>query len=196
MKAAGLALLLAGCVAVTINVSFPQEKLDSAASSIEDMVQSTPKAAPAKPETPPPGSKPQSLAPAPEPRWVAWLLPDPAEAQVPELKIRTPEVMASIESRRKRLPALEAAAATLCLGENNQGLVEARPQGKSCPANLGELVAAENGDRMFLYKALVEQNNMPPGDITRVQAAFAKVRREKAAPGMLIQLETGQWTRK
>ncbi len=64
------------------------------------------------------------------------------------------------------------------------------------PASLGELVAAENGDRMFLYKALVEQNNMPPGDITRGQAAVAKVRREKAAPGMLIQLETGQWTRK
>jgi uncharacterized protein YdbL (DUF1318 family) len=196
MKAACLALLLAGCVAVTINVSFPQEKLDSAASSIEDMVESTPKAAPAKPGAPPTAPKPESLAPTAEPRWVAWLLPDPAEAQVPELKTRTPEVMAAIESRRKRVPGLEAAAARLCLGENNQGLVEARPDGKSCPANLGELVAAENGDRMFLYKTLVQQNNMPPGDLTRVQAAFAKVRREKAAPGTLIQLENGQWTKK
>ena len=57
-------------------------------------------------------------------------------------------------------------------------------------------MAAETGDRMLLYKTLVQQNNMPPGDITRVQAAFAKVRREKAAPGTLIQLETGQWTKK
>jgi len=33
------------------------------------------------------------------------------------------------------------------------------------PAGLGELVAAENGDRMSLYRTLVEQNNMPPGDL-------------------------------
>ncbi|PYM03801.1 MAG: hypothetical protein DMD82_16170 [Candidatus Rokuibacteriota bacterium] len=57
-------------------------------------------------------------------------------------------------------------------------------------------MAAENGDRMFLYKTLVEQNNMPRGDITRVQAAFAKARREKAAPGTWIQLENGQWVKK
>ncbi len=71
-----------------------------------------------------------------------------------------------------------------------------RCSSRSPAANLGELVAAENGDRMLLYRTLGEQNNMAPGDLTRVQAAFAKVRREKAAPGMLIQLETGQWTRK
>jgi len=43
-----LAVLLAGCVAVTINVQFPQEKIDSAASNIEDLVR-TPKDAPIEP---------------------------------------------------------------------------------------------------------------------------------------------------
>ena len=196
MKAAWLALLLAGCVAVTINVSFPQEKLESAASSIEDLVGSggPPKSPPSKSE--PPKPEKQGMRPEPGSSWAVWLQPAAAEAQVPDLKTRTPEVMASIESRRKRLPEVEDAAAKLCLGQNNHGLVEARPGGRSCPSALGQLVAAENGDRMFLYKALVEQNNMPPGDITRVQAAFAKVHREKAAPGMWIQLESGQWTKK
>ena len=191
MKGACLALLLAGCIAVTINVTFPQEKLESAASSIEDLVGSG-----APPKSEPPKPEKQSLPLEPGSIWAAWLQPAPAEAQVPDLKTRTPEVMASIESRRKRLPELGDAAAKLCLGENNQGLVEARPGGENCPSALGQLVAAENGDRMFLYKTLVEQNNMPRGDITRVQAAFAKARREKAAPGTWIQLENGQWVKK
>jgi uncharacterized protein YdbL (DUF1318 family) len=195
MKAACLALLLAGCVAVTINVSFPQEKLDSAASSIEDMVRS-PGGPPAGPEPKPaPKSEKQGML-TPSPGWAAWLLPSPAEAQrVPDLKIRTPEVMAAIESRRKRFPEYEALAGKGCVGETNQGLVEARP-GEGCPPTLGQFIAAENGDRMFIYKTLVEQNQMAAADIAKVQAGFAKSNREKAAPGTWIQLENGQWTKK
>ncbi len=197
MRAAVLALLLAGCVSVTINVSFPQEKLESAASSIEDMVGggSSPPKTPHE-GTPPAQEKPQGLVPARGGSWFALLAPSVAEAQaVPELKTRTPEVMAAIESRRKRNAEVDGAARTGCLGENSQGLVETRP-GQSCPTNLGLLVSAENADRMFIYRTLVEQNNMPPADISRVQSAFAKTRREKAAPGTWIQLENGQWTKK
>lgn len=194
MRAACLAVLLAGCVAVTINVSFPQEKLDSAASSIEDLVGGG--GAPAKPEPPKPAPKPDTRSMVPASGWTVWLLPDPAEAQaIPELKTRTPEVMASIASRRRRLPQLEDALRKGCLGENAQGFVEARP-GQDCPADLSQLVAAENGDRSFLYTTLVEQNHMPPADVSRVQAAFGKVHREKAAPGTWVQAEDGQWTRR
>jgi len=192
-KAAVLGVLLHGCLSVTVNVAFPQEKLEGAAASIEDMVGSGPPAAPAPA---PPARKPEGRAPEPARRWLAWFRPAVVEAQeVPELRTKTPEVMAAIESRRKRRPELEAAARTGCLGENKEGLVDARP-GQNCPPTLGQLVAAENADRMFLYKTLVAQNSMPAGDITRVQAAFAKVRREKAAPGTWIQLENGQWIRK
>ncbi len=206
MRAVLLALLLAGCVSVTINVHFPQEKLDSAASSIEDLVDAPPGTpitpAPGGPpaETPKPKSPSGSRRPAglvpPSAAWLRWLSPVEAHAQpVPELKTMTPEIKAAIESRRRRNPALDAAAQKGCLGENAQGLVEARP-GQGCPADLGALVAGENADRMYIYNALVQQNNMAPADLQRVQAAFAKARREKAPPGTWIQQDNGQWARK
>jgi uncharacterized protein YdbL (DUF1318 family) len=213
MRAALLAMLLAGCVAamplagcvaVTINVSFPQEKIEGAAENIEDLVRT--------PKEPPPDPKIKSGAPntrgtaagapdtrggAPRPStWLGWLRPRVVEAQQPpELKTRTPEVLAVIESRRARFPELDAAQTRGCIGETNQGLVESRP-GQGCPANVGALVAAENRDRMALYRTLVEQNSMPPGDIARVQSAFGKINREKAGPGTWIQQESGEWTRK
>jgi len=90
---------------------------------------------------------------------------------------------------------LAAAMAQGCIGENNQGLVEARP-GTGCPPGVGALVSGENRDRMLIYRALVEQNNMPPGDLVRVQQAFAKTNRERAAPGTWVQSPDGQWTRR
>jgi uncharacterized protein YdbL (DUF1318 family) len=189
MRAALLAVLLAGCVAVTINVSFPQEKIEGAADSIEDLVRT--------PKEPPKDGAPDRGSATPRPSGLLSLLgPRVVEAQQrPELKTRTPEVMALIESRRARFPELRGAKISGCIGETNQGLVEDR-SGEGCPANVGALVAAENRDRMALYRTLVEQNNMPPGDIARVQAAFGKINREKAATGTWVQQENGQWTRK
>jgi uncharacterized protein YdbL (DUF1318 family) len=191
--AIGATLLVAsGCVAVTINVTFPQEKIESAASSIEDLVRGGKEGQP----VPPPAKKDDKqgwlFTSGP---WLALLAPAPAEAQVPELKTRTPEVMASIESRRQRFPQLQQWKSRGCIGENAQGLVEARP-GQGCGQAVGGLIDAENRDRMTLYRTLLQQNNMPPADLARVQAAFAKVNREKAAPGEWIQNETGQWTQK
>jgi uncharacterized protein YdbL (DUF1318 family) len=187
MRAAVLALLLSGCVAVTINVQFPQEKIEGAAENIEDLVR-TP--------TAPPSTPPKKQGRLLDGTWLAWIGPRRAEAQgVPELKTRTPEVMAVIESRRARFPELSAAMAKGCIGENNRGLVEARP-GQGCPPNVNALVAVENADRMTLYRTLVQQNNMPAEDIARVQAAFGKVNREKVGAGAWVQLESGDWTRK
>jgi uncharacterized protein YdbL (DUF1318 family) len=188
----GTALLLAGCLAVTVNVHFPQEKLDSAAASIEDLVRA-PKQAPTDA---PAATPPRSDGPRPaRAGWTAWLTPAVAEAQVPNLKTQTPEVMAVIQSRASRYPQLAAEMAKGCIGENNQGLVEPRP-GTTCSPNVSALVSAENSDRMKLSQTLVEQNNMPAGDIVRVQAAFAKQNRERAEPGTWIQDESGQWRRK
>ena len=47
-----LALWLAGCLAVTVNVTFPQEKIEGAASSIEDLVRGG--VVPPVPKAPPP----------------------------------------------------------------------------------------------------------------------------------------------
>lgn len=202
---AWLALLaLAGCVALTINVTFPQEKIDSAASSIEDLVRdpSTPPADGAKPgprSDAPGGPRTASEDTAPAARivgrWPTWLGPARAEAEVPDLKTRTPQVMAVIESRRARYPEVASALAKVCMGENNQGLLEVRPA-TGCPPNVAALVEAENRDRMVLYRTIVEQNNMPPGDLARVQTGFARAQRERAPAGAWVQDEAGRWSRK
>lgn len=187
--AIGVTVLAAsGCVPVTVNVYFPQEKIDSAAGNIEDLVRGKE----GKP-APPPAKKEDKQG---------WLTPAVAEAQVqvqvsqvPELRTRTPEVMASIESRRQRFPQLAQWKGKGCIGENARGLVQGRP-GQGCGPEVGALIDAENRDRMTLYRTLLQQNNMPPADLARVEAAFARVNRDKAAPGEWIQSETGQWMRK
>jgi uncharacterized protein YdbL (DUF1318 family) len=198
MALIGLVALLAGCVPVTINITFPQEKIDTAASRIEDMVRAP---QPTQPETPKrDGGKPSSSVSP----WalVALITPNLADAQsqsvevVPELKERTPEIMRAIESRRSRFPQVQALARQGCIGENNQGLLDARP-GSGCDAGaVNALISAENRDREFLYETLRKQNNMPPGDIGRIRAGFAKANREKANPGEWIQQPNGTWVKK
>lgn len=177
-------LVASGCVPVTVNVYFPQEKIDSAAGSIEDLVRVEKGG---KPTTPPPTKKDDKQG------W--FLTPAPAEAQIPDLKIRTPEVMASIESRRARFPQIQQWKGKGCIGENTQGLVEPRP-GQGCGPEVGALIDAENRDRMTLYRTLLEQNSMPASELAKIQAGFAKANRERAQSGEWIQSETGQWTRK
>jgi uncharacterized protein YdbL (DUF1318 family) len=183
-----IALWLSGCLAVTVNVTFPQEKIEGAASSIEDLVRG---GVPPVPKTPPP---PRSGAPVPT-WWASIVGPAVAEAQVPDLKTMTPEVTAIVASRRARYPQLAAALSAGCLGENNQGQLDVRP-GSGCPPDTAALAAAENADRIRLYQTLVTQNSMPPGDIARVQAAFAKTHRTAAPSGAWVQDEAGQWSRK
>lgn len=206
---AALAALTAGCLAVTINVVFPQEKIEGAAASIEDLVRQPPKgeaapggAAPARPGPPAAAPGPKSERPGPRLATLAsdlagLLAPRAAQAQqrVPELRVRTPEVMAAINSRRDRYPRVAALVGQGCLGESNQGLVEPRP-GPGCPPDVGQVAAAENRDRMLIYRTLVQQNNMPPEDLARVQAAFAKTNRERAPAGAWVQDEQGRWVKK
>jgi uncharacterized protein YdbL (DUF1318 family) len=191
LRLLALAASAAGCVAVTINVTFPQEEIDNAASSIEELVR-TPPAAP--PPAPAPGGGAGPAGPRSgiaAPAWT-WLLPAAAEAQVPELKTRTPEINAVIQSRRARYPQIAAALAAGCLGENNQGLLEPRP-GTGCAPDTAALATA---DRMVLYRTLVEQNKMPPNDLARVQAGFGRANREQAPAGAWVQDDTGKWSQK
>lgn len=192
--AIGLALLLVGCVPVTVNITFPQEKLDNAAGRIEDMVRS--------PENAPPPAQPKK---GPQGSLGAWFLaalgPREALAQgrqvdvVPDVRVRTPELMKAIESRRARNGPIEQWKARGCIGETNRGLVEARP-GQGCSGEVAPLVAAENGDRQYIYQTLMQQNNIPASDAPRVGAAFAKANHDRAKPGEWIQQENGQWVKR
>jgi uncharacterized protein YdbL (DUF1318 family) len=187
--------LLGGCVAVTVNVNFPQETIDSAASSIEDQVR-TPAPGGTAPKSGGPRSSLQGLQ-------LAHVVLGAGVAHAEEVNVdarrkirtRTPEVQALVDARRARYARLSALMAAGCVGERADGIVEARP-GAACPSDAGAVLAAENRDRTALFQTIVEQNRMPSGDLARVQAGFARRNRERAPAGTWIQDEAGRWLRK
>jgi uncharacterized protein YdbL (DUF1318 family) len=181
-------------VPVTVNINFPQEKLEGAAGSIEDMVRSPENPAPATP----PKKNPQGSFFSP---LLRALGPREASAQgrsvevVPDVKVRTPELMKAIESRRGRNAAIQQWKARGCIGETNQGLLEPRP-GQGCGGEVAQLVGAENADRQYIYDTLMKQNNIPATDAGRVRAAFAHENRGRAKTGEWIQENDGRWRKK
>ena len=179
VRVAMLAIVLAACVPVTVNITFPQEKLDSAARQIEDM--------PAQSASAPP----QASTPAPAPGGGRSV----DVAATPSIDTRSPEVMKVTESRRQRRPALREWKSRGCLGETNQGLLVARP-GEGCGPEVADLIRAENADRQVIYDAFMKENNIPITDTARVRSAFAKARQERSRSNDWIQLDGGQWVRK
>jgi uncharacterized protein YdbL (DUF1318 family) len=174
---ATLAITLAACVPVTVNVTFPQEKLDSAARRIEDMPAQSASAPPSTPAPAPSGGRSVDVA------------------STPAIDARSPEVSKATESRRARRQALREWKSRGCLGETNQGLLVARP-GEGCGPEVADLIRAENADRQVIYGAFMKENNIPASDTARVRSAFAKARQERSRPNDWIQLENGQWVRK
>ena len=189
-------LLLGGCVAVTVNVNFPQDTIDKAASSIEDQVRT-----PSSPPAPAPGRGAlRSARPGVQVARV-WFGVSAAHADEVNvdagrtIRTRTPQVQALVDARRARYARLSPLMAHGCVGERADGTVEPRP-GIGCPADVGPLLAAENRDRTALFRTIVEQNHMPAGDLARVQAGFAGRNRERAPAGTWVQDEAGRWQRK
>jgi uncharacterized protein YdbL (DUF1318 family) len=172
-----LATAFAACVPVTVNVTFPQDKLDSAARQIED--------------TSAQGASAPSSPPAPAPSGGRSV----DVASTPRLNERSPEVMKATESRRERRATLREWKTRGCIGETNQGLLVARP-GEGCGPEVANLIQAENADRQVIYGAFIKENNIPSSDTKRVQSAFAKARQERARANDWIQLENGRWVRK
>ena len=191
----GVLVVAAGCVPVTVNVYFPQEKLDSAASQIVDMSRGAPPPEPA-PAPPPPKGPGSSLR-----HWLATLAPRAAWAEPGDVRIAqaprtdTEEIRRLTASQQSRLGALQQWMSRGCVGESNQGLVEARP-GQGCAAEVGRLIADENRDREALVDVFMRQNRIPPGDRSRVRASFAKAYRDRAPGGAWVQQDGGQWGRR
>ena len=172
-----LATALTACVPVTVNITFPQEKLEAAARHIEEMPAQDASAAP----TPP--------APAAAPGSGRTV------DVTPRIETRSPEVVRASGSRRQRRPELREWKSRGCIGETNQGFVVARP-GETCGPEVADLIRAENADRQVIYEAFMKENKIPASDTARVQSAFAKARQERSRPNDWIQLDDGQWARK
>jgi uncharacterized protein YdbL (DUF1318 family) len=183
----------AACVPVTVNITFPQEKLDDAASQIVDMSRR-----PA--DTPPPGGavpKPGSSLG----RWLASLGPRDAAAQQGGARVAQAPTTDSVELRRltesqnRRLGALQQWLGRGCIGENNQGFVEPRP-GQGCSGEVARLVGDENRDRQTIIDTFMRQNNIGASDAGRVKASFAKAYRDRLSVGQWIQTDKGEWIKK
>jgi uncharacterized protein YdbL (DUF1318 family) len=187
---------LAACVPVTVNITFPQQKLDDAASQIVDMSR-RPADAPASGPTPAPAPKPGSRLE----RWLAPLGPREAAAEERPVQIaQTPktdseELRRLTESQSRRLGAVQQALARGCAGESNQGLLEPRP-GPGCPGDVAGVIGAENADRRAIVETFMRQNKIAPSDIGRVRASFAKAYRDRAGGGQWVQTDRGDWVRK
>lgn len=108
------------------------------------------------------------------------------------IKEKTPAIQQAFSNRKARFHELRQLKIEGVVGENNRGLLEVRV---NTPAAVSA-VNAENQDRIIIYQAIVDQNNLGPGGMTQVQQAFADVRRDKAKPGDLIQSSSGEWAKK
>jgi uncharacterized protein YdbL (DUF1318 family) len=189
-----VAVLIVGCVPVTVNINFTQDRLNKAADQIEDMVRSPENP---KPDTP---AKPQAPSSSLD-RWLAAFQPREAAAQgtvvqvSPAPRVDSPEIEKAVDSRRARRPQLRELKSRGCIGESNQGLVEARP-GQGCGAEVAGLLTAENADRQAIMMDFMRHNNIPANDVARVRAAFAKSHRERAQAGDWIQQDGGEWAKK
>ena len=109
-----------------------------------------------------------------------------------DIKEMTPEVKSALDSRRARFDQVRAYKEKGAIGENNLGYLELLSEDVEAQA----LVKAENKDRRQIYQAILEQNNLPAGELDKVEKAFAQVQRDKAAPGDKIQDPEGQWITK
>ena len=193
-----VATSLAACVPVTVNVTFPQQKLDDAASQIVDMSR-RPADAPAPGPTPAP-------APTPKPgsRLERWLAPlGPREAAAEERPVQmaqapktdSDELRRLTESQNRRLGAVQQALARGCAGESNQGRLEPRP-GQGCSGDVAGVIGAENADRQAIVETFMRQNKIAPSDVGRVRASFAKAYRDRVGGGQWVQTDRGDWVKK
>jgi uncharacterized protein YdbL (DUF1318 family) len=108
-----------------------------------------------------------------------------------DIKTMTPEVQKALEGRKSRYSDLKALKASGAVGENNKGYVEVL----NGDAGAQQLVQAENADREAIYKTIAQQNDL--GDALNViEETFAKVQRDKASAGEMIQDSDGNWAKK
>lgn len=167
---------------ITAHITIDVRQIKEAASSIEDMVSGEP----AKKEVP--QTKPDSRL---------WFLPREAYAQGAQLKYLTDEIKLAIEKRKARYSQIEQLLNEGSVGENNQGILEIRSSSQLLSdKELKNIVSEENNDRLFIYRSILEQNNLPGEMLKDIQAAFAKERRDRVEPGVWIQLPDGEWARK
>ena len=181
-----LTLFLASCV--TINVYFPAAAAEKAADKIIDEVWGKESGQPAAPRP-----EPRSLRSTTSP-WLTLLdIVFPAAYAQADLDITSPAIKrieASMKARHQALRPFYAAGAVYL---TRDGLIAVR-DAKVVPLKdrkaLKSLVAAENRDRVALYKEIARANNRPEWE-SNIRATFARRWVSRAEPGWWYDLGRG-----
>lgn len=96
----------------------------------------------------------------------------------------SPEVEQAALRRKDRRSELNSWQEKGVLGENRLGLVEVR-NASAADSSAGQLVKAENNDRMIIYQAVAKKNNT---SVEEVQKLYAKRLQQDAPNGTPIEL--------
>ena len=124
--------------------------------------------------------------------------PKDANAQI-NIDVSTPAIRNLRQALKDNFPALKPFFDKGALGENNNGLIEARGQealNLKEKADLKRVSDQENKNRSALYNEIVKANKLPADSLPKVQKIFAKSWRDTAQTGWWIQDDSGQWEKK
>ncbi|NYZ63110.1 YdbL family protein [Luteimonas deserti] len=188
------ALALTACV--TINVYFPAAEAKEAAREFVENVIGDQAPAGTAPATPPPGGGMAQRAP----RFDAWMLLGigNAQAQTPDITIRTPAIQA-IQSRMEQRfngtlrPHFDSGA----LGFGGNGLIVVR-DASELPIRdrvaINTAVADDNRDRQAVYREIAVANGHPEWE-AQIRDVFARQWIASARSGWWYQ-QGGNWQQK
>ena len=102
------------------------------------------------------------------------------------------ESAADIRRRmEQRLGAIDSLKAQEAVGENNRGLLEVPPSGKS--GNAASVISDENRDREAVYALIAKDTGATADAVGRARARQIAT---GSSPGVWIQDEAGKWKKK
>lgn len=190
--AGALSLAAAGCATVNIYVTFPQEKIESAAESFLMDLES---------HAPADGSSDRREGADGLARGFSIWRPAPLQAQTlsAELRMDSPAISRARSGMSARLNVIGRLKDEGRVGESNEGLLETVVTAgldRAALLELRRMVEEENRDRMTVYREIVRINSMPADQLATVQKSFAAAYRRLARPGHFVQDEKGAWERK
>lgn len=175
---------------LTINVYFPAPEIREAAEQIVSETWGDGGAA-----APQPTGEPQS-------RWgsvMDLLMPSAAYADEVDINVSTAAIRKLKASIAGRAGELKPYLRDGKIGIGKDGLLAIRDLA-GVPlrdqANVRRLVDAENRDRMSLYRAIAEANDLDMSRVPDIQKIFAETWIEKAEKGWPIQKQDGTWTKR
>jgi uncharacterized protein YdbL (DUF1318 family) len=193
-----LFVVLALMACVTINVYFPEARIEELSEKIESEVR---KEAEGEQEQQQQEAQESEATSTSSSLFDLMLGATPAMAQeVPSPEVTNPAIRQIIDSRAARFPKLVPFFDAGVIGENNQGLVESLHLDKLDDlrkrAEVGKLVKAENADRDKLYQEIAAAENVDRSQVPRIGATYAETLRNKARAGWWIQTPDGEWKQK